>query len=142
MVLSVSSSRSTTPPHTVWGVARHIAVCVLTSLSVLPLRVARHACRVSLASAAYAMGFFRDLSSVAFASDAIIDLIPVDTTAALVIAAAAAAAAANGPYTGSSARVYHAASAASYPERAPAFFEKLHDFWTANPPPFKLPGAR
>jgi hypothetical protein len=84
------------------------------------------------------MGFFHDISSVAFASDAIVDIIPVDTTAALVIAAAAAAAA-HGPYAGGHARVYHAASAASYPERAPTFFAALHDFFTTNPPPFRLP---
>jgi hypothetical protein len=87
------------------------------------------------------MGFFHDISSVAFASDAIVDVIPVDTTAYLVVAAAAAASV-HGPYGHGHARVYHAASAASYPEGAPSFFKKLHDFWTANPPSFKLPLAR
>jgi hypothetical protein len=38
--------------------------------------------------------------------------------------------------------VYHAASAASYPQRAPPFFDMLHNFWTHNPPPFQLPLAR
>lgn len=87
------------------------------------------------------MGFFHDINSVAFASDAIVDVIPVDTTAALVVAAAAGATA-HGPYHGGRARVYHAASAASYPHRAPSFFKMLHDFWNANPPPFKLPFAK
>jgi hypothetical protein len=87
------------------------------------------------------MGFFNDIDSVAFASDAIVDIIPVDTTAYLVVAAAAAASA-HGPYRHGHARVYHAASAASNPEGAPSFFKKLHDFWTANPPSFKLPFAR
>jgi len=87
------------------------------------------------------MGLFHNISSVAFSSDAILDIIPVDTTAALVITAAAAAAA-HGPYAGDAARVYHAASAASYPEGAPAFFKELNAFWSANPPPFKLPFAQ
>ena len=89
-------------------------------------------------AAAYGMGFFHNIGSVAFASDAILDIIPVDVTAALVLAAAAAAAA-HGPYGTGRAHVYHAASAASYPEGAPSFFKKLHAFWSANPPPFKLP---
>lgn len=94
-----------------------------------------------LAVAAYGMGFFHDISGVAFASDAIVDIIPVDTTSALTIAAAAAAAS-HGPYAGGHARVYHAASAASYPQRAPGFFEMLRKFWVDNPPPFALPFAR
>lgn len=87
------------------------------------------------------MGFFHDIRSVAFASDAIVDIIPVDTTSALVIGAAAAAVV-HGPYHHGHARVYHAASAASYPETAPRFFEEMRAFWVANPPPFKLPFAR
>lgn len=94
-----------------------------------------------LAVAAYGMGFFHNISGVAFASDAIVDIIPVDTTSALTIAAAAAAAS-HGPYAGGHARVYHAASAASYPQRAPGFFEMLRKFWVDNPPPFALPFAR
>lgn len=91
--------------------------------------------------AAYGVGLFHDIGSVAFASDAILDLIPVDLTAALVIASAAAAAV-HGPYAGNRARVYHSASAASYPEGAPSFFKNLNSFWSANPPPFKLPFAK
>jgi hypothetical protein len=38
--------------------------------------------------------------------------------------------------------VYHAASAGSYPQRAPASFDVLRKFWVDNPPPFALPFAR
>jgi hypothetical protein len=94
-----------------------------------------------LCAAAYATGCFHDIHTVAFASDAIPDLIPVDTTAALTITAAASACA-HGPYGEGRARVYHSASAESYPNHAPAFFDKLHRFWTLNPPPFSLPFTR
>ncbi len=40
--------------------------------------------------ARYGMGLFPDISTVAYASDAVSDLIPVDVTASLCIAAAAA----------------------------------------------------
>jgi hypothetical protein len=87
------------------------------------------------------MGCFHDISSVAFASDALLDLIPVDTSAALTVAAAAAASA-HGPYGEGRARVYHSASAESYPHPAPKAFEKLYHYWTANPPPYALPFRR
>jgi hypothetical protein len=87
------------------------------------------------------MGCFHDISSVAFSSDAAVDLIPVDVTASLTIAAAAAASE-NGPYGPGRARVYHAASAHSYPLLAPDVFAMLNKFWTINPPPFRLPFTR
>jgi len=87
------------------------------------------------------MGCFHNIHNVAFASDAVLDLIPVDLTAALTTAAAAAASA-QGAYAGGRARVYHAASAGSSPYSAPAFFNLLNRFWTLNPPPFRLPFAR
>jgi hypothetical protein len=91
--------------------------------------------------AAYGMGCFHDISSVAFSSDAVIDLIPVDVTASLTIAAAAGASH-HGPYGPGRARVYHSASAHSYPQHAPGFFDNLNKFWTCNPPPFRLPFTR
>jgi hypothetical protein len=89
----------------------------------------------------YGIGFFHDQSGVAFSSDNILDLIPVDTTAALLIAAASSAAA-NGPLPSGKARVYHAASAASNPRSIVAHLSLLRDFWVANPPPFCLPFTR
>lgn len=87
------------------------------------------------------MGCFHDVNSVAFASDAIPDLIPVDATAALTIAAAAGARA-HGPYGEGRARVYHSASAESYPQHATDMFEYLNKFWSSNPPVFSLPFTR
>lgn len=94
--------------------------------------------------AAYGMGCFHDLSMVAFASDAVIDLIPVDTTAALVVASAAAGLthATRASSDEGRARVYCAASAHSYPQSAPSLFERANKWWTLNPSPFKLPLAR
>jgi hypothetical protein len=99
------------------------------------------------AAAAYGMGFFQGLSSVAYGSDQVTDLIPCDTVAALVIAAAAAAAAdteqqaATAPEISSSSNttVYHAASSASYPLPIADAFAYMAEYWEANPPPLRLP---
>eukprot|EP00878_Enallax_costatus_P009179 GHUV01009596.1.p1 GENE.GHUV01009596.1~~GHUV01009596.1.p1 ORF type:complete len:597 (+),score=150.72 GHUV01009596.1:329-2119(+) len=87
----------------------------------------------------YAAGFFPTKSSMAFASDYILDIIPADVVAALVITAAAAAAEAG---TSTTAKVYHAASAVSHP--LPVWYgtELMARFWSANSPPFRLPFAR
>jgi hypothetical protein len=111
-------------------------------------------------SAAYALGFFQGLSSVAYGSDTILDLIPVDTVAAVVITAAAAAAADYGKPGGiscdaqtpavqqqpqqssssnASTTIYHACSSHSHPLTITYAFNKMADFWTANPPPLRLP---
>jgi hypothetical protein len=87
------------------------------------------------------MGCFHDIHSVAFASDAIPDIIPVDVTAALTIAAAAGAQA-HGPYGQGHALVYHSASAESYPQYATKMFETLSKFWSSNPPVISLPFTR
>lgn len=89
----------------------------------------------------YGIGFFHAQSGIAFSSDNILDLIPVDTTAALVIAAASCAAA-NGPLANGKARVFHATSAASHPRGIVEHLSLLRDFWVANPPPFCLPFTR
>lgn len=100
-----------------------------------------HAAVLFLCIIGYGIGFFHDQSGVAFSSDNILDLIPVDTTAALLIAAASSAAA-NGPLPSNQARVYHAASADSHPRGIVAHLSLLRDFWVANPPPFCLPFTR
>jgi hypothetical protein len=102
---------------------------------------ARHCCRCNPNPTAYGLGFFHDSSSIGFSSDAVIDIIACDTVAMLLIAAVAGATA-HGPWDNGAARVYHACSAESHPESSISFFEYLHTFWSANPPPFKLPGGR
>lgn len=88
----------------------------------------------------YAAGFFSNVSSMAFASDYIMDLIPCDTVAALVIASAAAAAAeADSDMAGTAAKLYHAASAESYPLPVWYTVSQMAMFWSANPPPLRLP---
>lgn len=92
--------------------------------------------------AAYAAGFFTSTSSFAFGSDHILDLIPCDTVAALVIAAAAAAVAeadSAGAAAPTAARVYHSASSESYPLTAAYAVNEMEPFWSANPPPLRLP---
>jgi hypothetical protein len=102
------------------------------------------------AAAAYAMGFFQGLSSVAYGSDQILDLIPCDTVAALVIAAAAAAAAdtqlslatskaGSSSSSSGTTTIYHASSSASHPMPIADGFSYMADYWTANPPPLRLP---
>ena len=89
-------------------------------------------------SAAYATGFFANMASFAFASDHLVDLIPCDTVAALVIAAAARAYSA--ATAAAAAKVYHAASAESYPLQATHVVNDiLAPFWSAHPPPLRLP---
>jgi hypothetical protein len=103
------------------------------------------------AAAAYGMGFFQGLSSVAYGSDQVTDLIPCDTVAALVIAAAAAAAAdaeqqeaataeiSSSSSSSNSTTIYHASSSASYPLPIVDAFAYMADYWEANPPPLRLP---
>lgn len=81
------------------------------------------------------------VKGIAFASDACIDLIPVDIVSSVVIVAAAAAMA-SGPYAGNAAKVYHACSAACQPMMAPEAMKHLHTFFSANPCPSRLPFAR
>jgi hypothetical protein len=38
--------------------------------------------------------------------------------------------------------VYHATSASSHPGGTADFFQRMHCFWSANPPPFRLPWCR
>jgi len=98
-------------------------------------------CFLFLHRTGYGAGLFHDMSGVAFASDAVVDLIPVDTVSSLIIVAAAAAAA-NGPYAGGRAKVFHATSAGTNPVSSPKVFEILHAFYSANDFPGRLPFAR
>lgn len=86
---------------------------------------------------------FHNIKGVAFASDTVIDLIPMDVVTSLVIAAAASgtSTAASG-YPGGRARVYHAASAESHPVSITTIFEFIQHFYTTNPSPLRLPMAR
>lgn len=96
----------------------------------------------ALPVAGYAAGFFHSISSMAYASDYLLDLIPCDTVAALVIAAAAAAAAEAGPSAPADAKIYHAASAHSHPLTVGYAVQEAAKFWTVNPPPMRLPFSR
>lgn len=89
----------------------------------------------------YGAGFYHSISLVGFASDAFIDLIPVDTVSTLIMTAAAAALV-SGPYAADTAKVYHAASAARHPYPATTAYETLNKFWVANPCPGMLPFSR
>uniref|UniRef100_A0A383W7V3 Fatty acyl-CoA reductase n=1 Tax=Tetradesmus obliquus TaxID=3088 RepID=A0A383W7V3_TETOB len=109
---------------------------------------------------AYGAGFFHSISSMAYASDYLLDLIPCDTVgdsfdlrlpdylldlipcdtvAALINAAAAAGAADAGPAAAPGVTIYHAASAAVYPLHMAKAIGAMAEFWTANPPPLRLP---
>ena len=90
----------------------------------------------------YGAGFFSSIDGVAYASDAFLDLIPVDTVSSLILAAAAAAAAGGAAYPGDAAKVYHAASADSFPLSIVKAYENLHKAWTGNACPARLPFAR
>eukprot|EP00775_Hariotina_reticulata_P007405 gene7405-7614_t len=91
----------------------------------------------------YAAGFFQGVNSIAYRSDYMMDLIPVDTVAALVIAGGAYAAAAHStPAAVTAARpttIFHAASAQSHPLTLRFVLETSAKFWSANPPPLVLP---
>eukprot|EP00878_Enallax_costatus_P001418 GHUV01001568.1.p1 GENE.GHUV01001568.1~~GHUV01001568.1.p1 ORF type:complete len:569 (+),score=137.92 GHUV01001568.1:356-2062(+) len=86
----------------------------------------------------YAAGFFSHITSVAYGSDYIMDLIPADVVAALVLAAAAAGLVSSSSGTPALA-IYHAASAESHPCPLKLVFDIMGKFWEKNPPPLRLP---
>jgi hypothetical protein len=88
------------------------------------------------------MGFFQGLSSVAYGSDQVVDLIPCDTVAALIITAAAAGTEQQTAECSSTTTIYHAASSASYPLPIADAFAYMADYWEANPPPLRLPATK
>ncbi|KAF8065751.1 fatty acyl-CoA reductase [Scenedesmus sp. PABB004] len=88
-------------------------------------------------------------AGIAYAADAVMDLVPADVVAALVIAAAGAAASGAGPAPRVAAGggagglvIYHATSAQSHPLTIERCYAAMREFWSANAPPFRLPGSR
>lgn len=91
----------------------------------------------------YAIGFFHHITSVAYGSDYIMDLIPADVVAAVVLTAAAAALVSSSRGGGSGApAIYHATSAHSHPIHLKLVFDIIRKFWYPNPPPLCLPATR
>jgi hypothetical protein len=109
----------------------------------------------------YALGFFQAPAGVAYHGGCVLDAIPVDVVTSMVLAAAAAAAAegresAAAATAGGRARggggqqqqvmprphIYHAASSTSHPLTAASLFRHLARFYTAHPPPLRLPFTR
>lgn len=93
----------------------------------------------------YAVGFFPHITSVAYGSDYIMDLIPADVVAAVVLAGAAAGVVSSskkGAGGLGAVAIYHAASAHSHTATLKLVFDIIGQFWAKNPPPFRLPGTR
>eukprot|EP00878_Enallax_costatus_P007771 GHUV01008134.1.p1 GENE.GHUV01008134.1~~GHUV01008134.1.p1 ORF type:complete len:416 (+),score=108.71 GHUV01008134.1:316-1563(+) len=91
----------------------------------------------------YAVGFFPHITSVAYGSDYIMDLIPADVVAAIVLTAAAAGLVSSSRGGGSKEpAIYHAASAHSHPCHLKLVFDVISKFWYLNPPPLCLPATR
>lgn len=91
----------------------------------------------------YGQGFLHGVSSVAFSSDTLLDIVPADTVAHLVISAGAAAAATYGsPCADRAAVIFHAAASQSNPLSIKQAFDIMAAFWKSNPPPQTLPATR
>lgn len=95
----------------------------------------------------YAVGFFPHITSVAYGSDYIMDLIPADVVAAVLVTAAAAglvssSRSSSGIGGPQHVAIYHAASADSYPCPLKLVFDVISKFWQVNPPPLALPVTR
>lgn len=92
----------------------------------------------------YAVGFFAHITSVAYGSDYIMDLIPADVVAALVLTTAAAGLvdSSSGQVAARPVAIYHAASAQSHPCPLTLVFNIISKFWELNPPPLVLPATR
>jgi hypothetical protein len=96
-----------------------------------------------LHGAGFGLGFLQGMSSVAYSSDTLLDIIPADTVAHLIISAGAAAAATYGsPCADRAAVIFHAAASESNPLPIKHAFDIMGAFWRANPPSVTLPATR